>query len=253
MKTTLTSAQPLAGKVAIVTGASRGIGRAIAERLSHDGAAVVINYSQNAAKAEALAAELVAAGGRAVAVRADLGQLDEVRDLFKQTQAHFGRLDILVNNAGVAGGGPIDGLDESQYARIFDLNVRGGLFAAQEAARQFGPDGGRIINLSSVMGNRPSPLRTVYAASKAAVDSITKSLAAELGARRITVNSVAPGLTATDMGLSVPEEFQRQVVGNTALGRLGEPQDIADVVAFVASDAARWISGQTIYADGGLR
>ncbi|WP_206513027.1 glucose 1-dehydrogenase [Larkinella soli] len=243
----------LNGKVAVVTGASRGIGRAIAERLSHDGAAVVVNYSQNADKAWELVARLEADGGRALAVRADLSKLADVQNLFEQVEQHFGHLDILVNNAGVAGGSPLDGLDENDYARIFDLNVRGVVFATQEAVRRFGPDGGRVINLSSVLGRMASPYSSLYAASKAAVDSITRSLAAELGSRHITVNAIAPGLTATDMGDSFPTEVKQTVIRNTALGRLGEPQDIADVVAFIASDEARWINGQTIYADGGLR
>lgn len=253
MENTQHSARPLAGKVALVTGASRGIGRAIAQRLSEQGAAIVVNYAQNAGKAEALAADLVARGGQALAVRADMGNLAEVSQLFEQVVAHFGRLDILVNNAGVLVDGPLEALDAAAYARSFDVNVRGVLFASQEAARRFGPEGGRIVNLSSVLGNRPAPGSAVYAATKAAVNSLTQSLAAELGARHITVNAVAPGLTETDMGAATAPTIHQYVIANTALGRLGRPEDIAEVVAFLVSDAGRWISGQTLYADGGLR
>lgn len=245
------SSLPLAGKVAIVTGASRGIGRAVAQRLSRDGAAVVINYTQNAAKANELVAELTAQGGQALAVQADLGIVADIRQLFEQAKQHFGHLDILVNNAGTAGGSPLDAITEEHFDSIFNVNVRGTVFAAQEAARQFGPEGGRIINLSSVLGNRPSPGTAIYAATKAAIDSITKTLAAELGPRGIRVNAVAPALTVTDMGTHTPAAFQEYTAAHTALGRMGQPEEIADVVAFLAGHDGRWVSGQTIYADGG--
>jgi 3-oxoacyl-[acyl-carrier protein] reductase len=251
METSQNSIGPLAGKVAIVTGASRGIGRAVAESLGRQGAAVVVNYSQNAAKAAEVVAALTAQGGRAIAVQADLGNLTDVRRLFEQTQQEFGRLDILVNNAGVAGEPAFGSLDEASFAALFDVNVRGVLFAAQEAAARFGPEGGRIINLSSVLGNRPSTMSVAYGATKAAVDSITKSLAALLGPRAIRVNAVAPGLTATDMASGFPEEARNYVVQTTALGRLGNAEDIAAAVVFLAGDSGSWITGQTIYADGG--
>ena len=246
------SSRPLAGKVALVTGASRGIGRAIAERLSHDGAAVVVNYTQSAAQADEVVAALLASGGQAVAVQADVRQPAAIQRLFEQVAQQFGHLDILVNNAGVAGRGPLGTLDETAYAHIFDLNVRGVVLATQEAIRRFGPDGGRVISLSSVMGNRAVPGSSLYAASKAALDSLTKSWAGELGARGITVNAVAPGITETDMGKAIPAPVQQSAISRTAMGRVGQPQEIADVVSFLASHEARWITGQTIYADGGF-
>ncbi|QJX47976.1 glucose 1-dehydrogenase [Hymenobacter taeanensis] len=251
MENVQNSGRPLAGKVAIVTGASRGIGRAVAEQLGQQGAAVVVNYSQNATKAEEVVAALIAQGGRALAVQANIGNASDIRRLFEQTQQEFGRLDILVNNAGVAGEPAFGSLDEVGFAALFDVNVRGVLFAAQEAAARFGPDGGRIINLSSVLGSRPSTMSVAYGATKAAVDSITKSLAALLGPRGIRVNAVAPGLTATDMASGFPEEVRNYIAQSTALGRLGNAGDIAAVVTFLASDAGSWITGQTLYADGG--
>ncbi|MCB2409162.1 SDR family NAD(P)-dependent oxidoreductase [Hymenobacter lucidus] len=251
MENSSNSVQPLAGKVAVVTGASRGIGHAIAQRLSKDGATIVVNYAQNRAKAEELVATLAANGGQAIAVQADLGNLADVRRLFEQTQAQFGRLDILVNNAGIGGEPAFGEMDAERYAAIFDVNVRGVLFAAQEAAQRFGADGGRIINLSSVLGNRPSAFGVAYGATKAAVDSITKSLAVLLGPKGIRVNAVAPGLTVTDMGTAMPAAIQEHVARTTALGRMGEAEEIADVVAFLAGDSSRWITGQTVYADGG--
>ena len=243
----------LAGRVALVTGASRGIGRAIAERLGRDGAAVIVNYAQSAAPAQEVVAALVAAGGRAVAVQADLSQVADLRRLFAEALAHFRRLDILVNNAGALGGGPLDSLDETRFARIFDLNVRGPLLAAQEAARRFGPDGGHIVNVSSIMGSRPMAGSLLYAASKAALDSLTRNLAAELGPRNIRVNGVAPGLIETDMAAGISENTHR-LLGTTALGRaLGQPAEVADVVSFLVSPAARWVTGQTLPVDGGLR
>jgi 3-oxoacyl-[acyl-carrier protein] reductase len=253
MENTPTSTRPLAGKVALVTGASRGIGRATAERLSRDGATVVVNYANSAAKAEEVVAALVAAGGQAVAVQADMRQPADIHRLFEQTLAQFGRLDILVNNAGVADPGPLDSSDEALYAQVFDLNVRGVLLATQEAARRFGQEGGRIINLSSVLSRRPVPGGALYGASKAALNSLTQSWAAELGPRGITVNAVGPGLTETDMAAALPPEVQQDAINHTALGRLGRPDEIADVVAFLAGHDARWITGQTIYVDGGFR
>jgi 3-oxoacyl-[acyl-carrier protein] reductase len=253
MENNLSPTRPLAGKVVLVTGASRGIGRAIAERLSHDGAAVVVNYTQSAAKAEEVVAALVASGGKAVAVQADVSHPSDIQRLFAQTQEYFGRLDILINNAGVSDSGPLGTLDADKYAHIFDLNVRGVVLVSQEALSHFGPEGGRIINLSSVMGNRPVPGASLYATSKAALDSLTQSWAGELGLRGITVNAVAPGMTETDMRLSIPAPMQQNIISRTAMGLFGQPQEIADVVSFLAGHDGRWITGQTLYADGGLR
>lgn len=239
--------------MALVTGASRGIGRAIAERLGRDGAAVVVNYARSAAQADEVVAALVAGGGRAVAIQADMSRVADLRRLFAEAQAYFGRLDILVNNAGVAGGGPLDSLDEARFARVFDLNVRGTVLAAQEATRRFGPDGGHIVNLSSIMGTRPMAGSLLYAASKAAIDSLTRNLAVELGPRNIRVNGVAPGLIDTDLAAGISAATHR-LLGTTALGRsLGQPAEVADVVSFLVGPDSRWLTGQTLFVDGGLR
>jgi 3-oxoacyl-[acyl-carrier protein] reductase len=243
----------LTGKAAIITGGSRGIGAAIARRLARDGAIVVITYVQNEEAARKVIADIEAYGGEADAVQADMADLSAIRALIEGTRANYGRLDILVNNAGRAEFLPLGTIDESHYARLFDVNVRGPLFAMQEAARVMA-EGGRIINISSGSAEAASPSTSVYSATKAALQALTKSIAAELGARRITVNAVSPGITATDMlNEVIPENVQQSMIQNTALGRLGSPEDIADVVAFLASDDSRWITGQVIGANGGLR
>jgi 3-oxoacyl-[acyl-carrier protein] reductase len=244
----------LAGKVALVTGASRGIGAAIARRLAADGAQVVVNYSRSAAAAERVAADIATAGGEAVTIHADVIDLQQVKKLFTEVKRSFGRLHILVNNAGVAEFRPLENVDEAHFALQFYVNVRGLLFATQEAARAFGAEGGRIINISSGAAQAAPPNTSVYSATKAAVDTLTRSHAAELGPRGITVNAVAPGLTTTDMLAAViPSEVQQAMIATTALRRLGTPEDIADVVAFLASEEARWITGQVIGVNGGLR
>ena len=243
----------LAGKVAVVTGASRGIGAAIARRLAADGAKVVVNYSRNADAVAQVVAQIAAAGGEAFAVQADIADLGAVARLFEETNARFGRLDILVNNAAIADFRPLDAIDPAHFDRQFAVNVRGLLFATQAAARQMGA-GGRILHISSGAAQAAPPGTSVYSASKAAVEAMAKSHAAELGARGITVNVVAPGTTETDMlNAAMPKEVQQAMVANTALGRLGQPEDIADVVAFLASEDARWVTGQVLGVSGGLR
>ena len=243
----------LAGKVAIVTGGSRGIGAAIAKRLAKDGAIVILAYSKKADAGAQVVAEIEARGGEAEAIQANLAHLDQVRRLIAETLEGYGRLDILVNNAGVAEFLPLDAITETHYAHLFDVNVRGLLFATQEAARHLG-EGGRIINITSGAAQSAPPGASVYSAAKAAVEALTKSHAAELGARGITVNAIAPGITATDMlDAVIPTHVQQAMIGNTALGRLGAPEDIADVVAFLASEDARWITGQILGVSGGLR
>jgi 3-oxoacyl-[acyl-carrier protein] reductase len=241
----------LGGKVALVTGASRGIGAAIARRLAADGARVVVNYSRSAGAAEEV---VQAAGGQATAVRADVSDPAQVKPLFDATLKAYGRLDILVNNAGVFETRPLEQVDAAHYQRLFDLNVRGLLLATVEAAKHFGPAGGRVINISSGVVRGALPNASVYSATKAAVEALTRGHAAELGPKQVTVNAVAPGTTDTEMlREGLPEEARQHMIRNTTLGRLGTPEDIADVVAFLASDDARWITGQFLDVNGGLR
>ena len=245
----------LKGKVAIVTGASKGIGAAIAEKLAANGAAVVVNYSRSASEAEALVKKVRNGGGRAIAVQADLSHPAEAEKLFKRAIEEFGRVDILVNNAGAYEFLPLSGIQEDHYNRLFDLNVKGLLFASQQAAAAFADGGGSIINISSVVSTSPKPNGSVYSASKAAVDAITKSLAIELGPKNILVNSILPGVTETEGFHAIPQSgfFRDYATSQTPLGRIGQPQDIAGVVAFLASDDAKWITGQLISVSGGLQ
>ncbi len=240
----------LTGKVAIVTGSSRGIGRAIAERLGKDGASVVVGYIQNAGKAHEVVAVIEANGGCARAVQANLGHVADIRRLFQETIDHFGRLDILVNSAGLFQPKPIAEVTEDEFDAIFAVNVKGAFFTLQEAARRMG-DGGRIVNISSSSTKMNLGGLAVYVGSKAAGELFARSLARELGGRGITVNNVLPGFTETDM-LPQDPEWRRMAVGMSALGRLGLPGDIADVVAFLTSEQGGWITGQSIIACGGV-
>jgi 3-oxoacyl-[acyl-carrier protein] reductase len=247
----LSKDRPLDGKFAIVTGASRGIGRAIALRLAEDGASVAVNYRSNADAAEIVVTAVKDLGGEAIAIQADMGDVNQIRRLFSQTLHIFGGLDILVNNAGTAAFAPIVDIDESLFDLLFAANCKGVFFAMQEAARHL-RDGGRIVNISSGITILGGPGGSAYAGTKGAVEQFTMAVAKELGARGITVNTVSPGGTETDLlDAAVSKEYQAVMAGNSAFGRLGQPDDIADVVAFLCSDGGRWITGQNIRATGG--
>ncbi|HEY7088960.1 MAG TPA: glucose 1-dehydrogenase [Tepidisphaeraceae bacterium] len=246
--------QKLAGKVAIVTGASKGIGASIAIHLAAEGAAVVVNYSSSKQGADRVVGEINGNGGKAVAVQANLAKEADVRRLFAETKKAFGKVDILVNNAGVYEFWPLEKVTPEHFHKQFDLNVLGLLLASQEAAKQFGPEGGNIINVSSIAANG-IPGAAVYAATKAAVDAVTKSLAKELGARRIRVNSINPGMIETEglHGAGFAEsDFRKQVEASTPLGRIGQPADVATVAVFLASSDSGWITGSTLAVAGGF-
>lgn len=245
----------LEGKVAIVTGASKGIGAAIAKSLAAEGAAVVVNYSASQEGADRVVAEITGLGGKAIAVRADLSKEPEIRRLFAETKKAFGRLDVLVNNAGIYEFLPVEAVTEGHFHKHFDLNVLGLLLASREAAKLFGPEGGSIINISSIASTITAPNSSVYSATKAAVDAVTKSLAKELGPRHIRVNAINPGMVETEgyRAAGMPEsEFRSQLLARTPLGRVGRPEDIAPVAVFFASPDAAWITGETLAVGGGL-
>jgi 3-oxoacyl-[acyl-carrier protein] reductase len=246
----------LEGKVAIVTGASKGIGAAIAKGLGAAGAAVVVNYASSREGADRVVAEITGKGGRAIAVQGDVAKTADVRRLFEETQRAFGTLDVLVNNAGVYQLEPIESVVEDAFHRQFNTNVLGPILAIQEAVKHFGPKGGSVINISSVASTSAPPNSVVYSATKGALDTVTWVLAKELGPRRIRVNTIAPGGVETEgvhaAGL-IGSDFEKQIVAGTPLGRLGQPEDIAGVAVFLASDAAGWVTGERIGASGGFR
>jgi 3-oxoacyl-[acyl-carrier protein] reductase len=245
----------LKGKVAIVTGASKGIGAAIANGLAAVGASVVVNYASSREGADRVVAEIVSKGGKAIAVEADVSKAAAVQRLFDQTKNAFGSLDVLVNNAGVYRFAPLEEVTEDEFHREFNINVLGVLLASREAMKYFGPDGGSVINISSIASTSPTPTAVVYSATKGAVDAITRVLANELGPKKIRVNAIKPGGVETEgvhsMGV-VGSEFEKQMVARTPLGRLGQPDDIASVAVFLASAASGWMTGETIAVGGGF-
>ncbi len=247
----------LTGKVAVVTGASKGIGAGIAKALGREGASVVVNYASDKAGAERTVAAIEAAGGKAVAVGANVAKAAEIATLFEETKKQFGRVDILVNNAGVFGMTPVESLDEAEFDRQFNTNVKGLLFTIKAALPLFGEEGGSVINVSSVVSKRGFPGNSVYSGTKGAVDSITRVLAAELGPKKIRVNSINPGLVTTEGTSSAgftnggESEFEKMVLTMTPLGRLGEPGDVAEVAVFLASSDSRWVTSSTIEVAGG--
>jgi 3-oxoacyl-[acyl-carrier protein] reductase len=242
----------LNGKVAIVTGGSRGIGRAIAESLARDGAAVVINYSSNTAAAADTVRAISGQGGRAESIRADIAQPGAAAEIFAFAEQRFGRVDILVCNAGVAAVMPLTAITESDYERIYGINVRSLVFLLRSAAKSLN-DNGRVVAISSTIAVFPRDGVALYASSKAAVRALTEVAAIELGARGITANCVLPGMVETDMIAALPAEYRKAVATSSPFGRLGLPDDITGVVRFLAGDESRWITGQSIIANGGAR
>jgi 3-oxoacyl-[acyl-carrier protein] reductase len=246
----------LEGKVAVVTGASKGIGAGIARHLAAEGAAVVVNYASSKAGADRVVAEITAEGGQAVAVQGDVAKAAEVKRLFAEAVQAFGKLDVLLNNAGVYRFGPVESITEAEFRRHYDTNVLGPILAVQEALKHFGPGGGSVVNLSSVVGTDPRPQTALYSSTKAAVDNLTRGLAGELTPRKVRVNAVAPGTTesegTSDLNLFEGEEGKK-VIASTPLGRLGTPADIARVVVFLASDESAWVTGEIIRASGGMK
>ena len=246
----------LKDKVAVVTGASKGIGASIARHLAAEGAAVVVNYASSRAGADRVVAEISRAGGRAIAVQADLARPADITRLFSETRAAFGRLDILVNNAGVYEFQPIEDVTEEHFHRQFDVNVLGLLLASKEAVKHFGAEGGSIVNISSTASRVMPPNTAVYTATKAAVDAITGVLAKELGPRGIRVNAVNPGMVETEgvHAAGIDEsDFRKQVEAQTPLGRIGQPEDITGAAVFLAFPSSAWITGETFVIAGGLR
>jgi 3-oxoacyl-[acyl-carrier protein] reductase len=246
----------LAGKVAIVTGASKGIGAGIAKALGEAGAAVVVNYASSREGADKVVAEITDKGGKAIAAHGDVSKSADVKRLFAETKEAFGGVDILVNNAGVYQFQPLEEITEEEFHREFNINVLGTLLTIQEAVKHFGPEGGNVINIASTAVTMNLPTATVYTATKAAVTSITQILAKELGPRNIRVNTISPGGVETEGVIAagiIGSDFEKQMVSQTPLGRLGQPTDIAPIAVFLASKDSGWLTGETLYAGGGLK
>lgn len=246
----------LTGKVAVVTGASKGIGASIAKHLAAEGAAVVVNYASSKADADKVVAEINGNGGRAVAVQANVAKKSEIEQLLAKTKKAFGRLDILVNNAGIYEFSPLESVNEEHFHKHFDLNVLGLILTSQAAIKLFDSAGGSIINISSVVSTLALPNAAVYSGSKGAVDAITRSLAKELGPRGIRVNAINPGMVETEgthaAGIAT-NDTRQQVETQTPLGRIGQPRDIAGAAVFLASADSSWITGETFVISGGFR
>jgi 3-oxoacyl-[acyl-carrier protein] reductase len=248
----------LEGKVAVVTGASKGIGASIAKHLADEGAAVVVNYASSKQGADRVVAAITGQGGRAVAVQADMSKHADIKRLFAETKKAFGRLDVLVNNAGIYEFAPLEEVTAEHFHRQFDLNVLGLILASQEAIKYFGPAGGSIVNISSVVATSAPATASVYSATKGAVDAVTRSLAKELGPRNIRVNSINPGLVETEGTTSAgttddESEFRKRFESQSPLGRIGQPRDIAPAAVFLASSDSAWVTGETFYISGGFR
>jgi len=245
----------LEGKVAVVTGASKGIGAEIAKHLAAEGAAVMVNYASSKAGADKVVADITGKGGKAVAVQADVAKAADIKRLFAETKKAFGKLDVLINNAGIYQFAPLEEITAENFNQQFGLNVLGLILTTQEAVKHFGPDGGSVVNISSVVSKLALPGATVYSATKAAVDSITRTLSAELGPKKIRVNAVNPGMVETEGNYTAKEgsEFRKGVEEKTPLGRIGQVDDIAPAVVYFASDDSKWVTGETLFIAGGLR
>ena len=246
----------LSGKVAVVTGASKGIGASIAKHLAAEGASVVVNYSASKAEAGKVVSDIVAQGGKAIAIQGDVSKKGDIDRLFSGTKTAFGRLDILVNNAGIYEFAPLDQITAEHFHKQFDLNVLGLLLTTQEAVKYIGAEGGSVVNISSVVSTLAPPNTSVYSATKGAVDTITGSLAKELGPRKIRVNAVRPGLVDTEgtRSLGFTEgDVRKDFESRTALGRIGQPEDIATAVVYLASPDSSWVTGETLLVAGGVR
>jgi 3-oxoacyl-[acyl-carrier protein] reductase len=245
----------LDGKVAVVTGASKGIGASIAKHLAAAGASVVVNYYSSKGAAEKVVGEITAHGGKAIAVQGDVAKHADIDRLFAETERAYGRVDVLVNNAGIYEMLPLDQITEEHFHKQFNVNVLGLLLTTQAAVKLFPETGGSVINISSVVSVNPLPMASVYSATKAAVDALTKSLSKELGGRKIRVNSINPGMVETE-GVHAAgflgTDFHKEILTRTPLGRIGQPEDIGRVATFLASDESAWVSGQTLLVSGGL-
>lgn len=245
----------LTNKVAVVTGASKGIGASIAKHLAAEGASVVVNYASSKTGADKVVDEITAQGGKAIAVQGDVSKKADIEKLFAATKEAYGRVDILVNNAGIFEFLPLEAITEEHYRRQYDINVLGPLLTTQEAVKLIGPEGGSVINISSVVSTFTPPGSAVYSGTKAAVDALTKVLAKELGPKKIRVNSINPGMVETEGATSagfIASDFHRQIESQTPLGRIGQPQDIATAAVFLASNDSSWLSGESIFISGGM-
>ncbi|MEI1278524.1 glucose 1-dehydrogenase [Leptospira venezuelensis] len=246
----------LKGKVAVVTGASKGIGASIAKTLGSAGASVVVNYSSSKEGADKVVAEIEKSGGKAISVQGDMSKSSDVKRLFTETKKAFGSVNILVNNAGVFEFAPLEAVTEDEFHRQMNTNVLGPILATQESLNHFAPEGGSVINISSIVSDIPVPYSVVYASTKGALDTVSKVLALELSSKKIRVNTIAPGGVETEgahrLGM-IGSEMEKQIVSKTPLGRLGQPEDIAKVALFLASEDSYWLTGERISASGGYR
>jgi len=250
------STNKLTGKVALVTGASKGIGASIAKTLAAEGAAVAVNYASSKSGADKVVAEITAGGGKAIAIQANVAKPADIKRLFAEVKKAFGRLDVLVNNAGIYEFSPLDSITEEQFHKHFDLNVLGLILSTQAAVKLFDSGGGSIINVSSLVSTMGFPEAAVYSGTKGAVDAITRSLAKELGSRGIRVNAINPGMVETEGTHSAgiaESDMRKQVEAQTPLGRIGQPRDIAGAAVFLASSDSSWITGETFVISGGFR